>query len=308
MAFFCVFNAGILQPRSDIRGRPFWLIRNEDENDMKEKKKYSRIVFLDANAAFSPPETDSWSLGCDLEELAASLDKRPRDWSRETYCYREMLREAPGYWEELDRVANHWSKDATRGFAEVLEKHDAGFVLSSEIRETMGRGALASLFALHDLDLRFADMTVSPSPLFSDALSRKVVEGTADRSLLELYTRTMRSLWSNLSEDGDGVRRIDHRTVEILEYLDRHPEIESFAVVDDRDLSAGIGNDRMVPCDNVLDEGRLGRLDAALQSRQAVPRLPPCCRTDELRRFRETCVPVLYRRWRDPAYSGRSDY
>ena len=274
---------------------------------MKEKKQYSRIVFLDSNAAFCPPETDRWGMGCKLEELTVSLDKRPRDWSRETYFYHTMVRKVPGYWEELDLVANYWSKEATRGFAEVLERHDAGFVLSSEIREAMGRGALASLFALHDLDLRFADMTVSPSPLFSDAISRVVGEGAADRSLLELYTRTMRLLWSKLAGSGMGVRRIDHRTVEILEYLDRHPEIESFAVVDDRDLSVGIGIDRMVFCDNVLDESRLSKLDAALQSSQAVPRLPPCCRTDELRRFREECVPVLYRRWRDPAYSGRLD-
>lgn len=273
---------------------------------MKEKKQYSRIVFLDSNAAFSPPETDRWSMGCHMEELMASLDKRPHDWRRETYYYHKMVEEVPGYWKELDRVANDWSKEAARGFAEVLEKHDAGFVLSSEMRETMGRGALASLFAVHDLDLRFADMTVSPYPLFSDRISRVAVEGAADRSLLELYTCTMGSLWSKLAEDCEGVRRIDHRTVEILEYLDRHPEIESFAVIDDRDLSVGIGNDRMVLCDNVLDEGRLARLDAALQSRQAVPRLPSCCRTDELRRFREECVPVLYRRWRDPAYSGRS--
>ena len=275
---------------------------------MKEKKQYSRIVFLDSHAAFLPRGTNTWGWGSNLEELTTSLDKRPRDWTRETYYYQAMLREVHGYWDELDRVANSWSKEATRGFAEVLERNDAGFVLSSEMREKMGRGALASLFALHDLDMRFADMTITPYPLFSDRISRVVVEGAADRSLLELYTRTMRSLWSGLDGDDAGARRIDHRTVEILEYLDRHPEIESFAVVDDRDLSAGIGNDRMVPCDNVLDEGRLGRLDAALQSRQAVPRLPPCCRTDELRRFRETCVPVLYRRWRDPAYSGRSDY
>lgn len=275
---------------------------------MKEKKQYRRIVFLDSNAAFFPPETDSWRLGCNVESLTESLDKRPRDWSRETYYYHTMARSVAGYWEELDRVANHWSAEATRGFAEVLERHDAGFVLSSEIRETLGRGALASLFALHDLDMRFADMTVTPSPLFSDRISRVAVEGAADRSLLELYTRTMGSLWATLAEYCEGARRIDHRTVEILEYLDRHPEIESFAVVDDRDLSVGIGNDRMVVCDNVLDKRRLGKLDAALQSRQAVPRLPSSCRTDELRRFREECVPVLYRRWRDPAYSGRSNH
>ena len=275
---------------------------------MKEKKQYSRIVFLDSHAAFFPPGTNLWGWSSELEKLAASFDKRPRDWRRETYYYDRMVRSVRGYAEEFDRVSRYWSKEATRGFAEVLEKHDAGFVLSSEIREKMGRGALASLFALHDLDMRFVDMTVSPSPLFSDRISRVVVEGAADRSLLELYTRTMGSLWSGLDGSGEGARRIDHRTVEILEYLDRHSEIESFAVVDDRDLSVGIGNDRMVICDNVLDESRLGKLDAALQSRQAVPRLPSRCRTDELRRFREECVPVLYRRWRDPAYSGRSDY
>lgn len=275
---------------------------------MKEKKQYSRIVFLDSHAAFSPPGTYSWGWSSDLKNLVASLDKRPPDWRRETYYYNTMLENVRGYAEEFERASRCWSKEATRGFAEVLEKHDAGFVLSSEIREKMGRGALASLFALHDLDMRFVDMTITSSPLFSDRISRVLVEGAADRSLLELYTRTMRSLWSGLDGDGAGARRIDHRTVEILEYLDRHPEIESFAVVDDRDLSVGIGNDRMVVCDNVLDEDRLGRLDAALQSRQTVPRLPLCCRTDELRLFRETCVPVLYRRWRDPAYSGRTHY
>ena len=275
---------------------------------MKERKQYSRIVFLDSHAAFLPPGTNVWGWSSALEELVASLDKRPHDWRRETYYYHTMIENVRGYAKELERVSRYWSKEATMGFAEVLEKHDAGFVLSSEMREKMGRGALASLFALHDLDMRFVDMTITPYPLFSDRISRMVVEGAADRSLLELYTRTMRSLWYGLDGDGAGARRIDHRAVEILEYLDRHPEIESFAVVDDRDLSVGIGNDRMVPCDNALDEGRLARLDAALQSRQAVPRLPSNCRTDELRLFRETCVPVLYRRWRDPAYSGQSGH
>lgn len=274
--------------------------------DMNNKKQYSRIVFLDSNAAFTPPGTEICGCGNDLYELAESLNKRPRDWSRERYCYQAMMKRVQGYWEKLELVANYWSEEATKGFAAVLEKHDAGFVLSSEVRETMGRGALASLFALHDLDMRFVDMTVSPSPLFSDSISRTVVEGGADRALLELYTRTMGSLWSKLAGDSKDVRRIDHRTVEILEYLDRHPEIESFAVVDDRDLSIGIGDERMVLCDKTLDEGRLRKLDAALQSRQTVPRLPSGCRTDELRRFREGCVPALYRRWRDPAYSGQS--
>lgn len=274
-----------------------------------ERKQFSRIVFLDPQAAFGLPELPWWTCHSrrDEHEIATELDKRPRDWTREEYYYVPLLK-VPGYCKEFDIAANRWDAAATKGFAEILEKHDAGFVLSSEIRERLGRRAIASLFALHDLDLRFVDMTVTPAPLFLDGMARKLIDGAADRSLLELYTRTMRSLWDCLSGDGTGVRRIDHRAVEIIEYLDRHPEIESFAVVDDRDLSIGLGADRMVVCDEVLDEARLRKLDAALQNRQSIPRLPPGCRTDEFQRFRSECVPALYRRWRDPEFSGSARY
>lgn len=274
----------------------------------RERKQFRRIVFLDPQAAFGLPELPWWSCHSrrDEYELATELDKRPRDWTREEYYYVPLIEKVPGYRQVFDAAANRWDAAAVKGFAEILEKHDAGFVLSSEVRETLGRRAIASLFALHDLDLRFVDMTVTPAPLFLDGMARKLIEGAADRSLLELYTRTMKSLWDGLSGDGTGVRRIDHRAVEIIEYLDRHPEIESFAVVDDRDLSIGLGADRMVVCDGVLDEVRLRKLDAALQKQQGVPRLPASCRTDELQCFRAECVPALYRRWRDPEFCGIS--
>lgn len=277
----------------------------------ESKNEVSKIVFLDVNAAFRKRNADRisylWGSSHDFDDFVERASKNAKD-RYSGYDYERIRRRVydgsfeTGYYMFVTEIMNAWSEEAVMRFAEVLRACGAKFVLSSPFRDCFGRGAIASLFSYFPIDDVFLDMTVTPDPLFRRQVMRRTDEGPAPADYLPRYRRMMRELWHRIDEEAGG--GVCHRAVEIREYLDRHRELSSYAVIDAHPAMAGIPADRQLSCADVFSEEDAVRLRTLLDAPAEIPRLPERCRGPELDLFRETCVLSLYRRWRDPAISG----
>jgi hypothetical protein len=267
----------------------------------------SKIVFLDADAAFRTSPVSVYGNHGDIWAAQKFFERAKNDHSFR-YPYLSISEAVSSSCLEQDFrsrfgvVMSEWDGDAVARLSEVLREQNAKFVLTSSLRECMGRDAIAALFSYHGLDERFHDITPTPAPLFLQRFDRSLVEGASPHGYLKRYVQTMHDLWIKVNEATGGVVR--HRALEILEYLDRHPEITSFTVVDGDDLSLGIGKKCMVKCNGPFSPRDATRLSKCLADASEVPRLPATCRTPALDLFRSSCIPCLYRRWCDPMASG----
>lgn len=89
---------------------------------------------------------------------------------------------------------------------------------------------------------------------------------------------------------------LEWRTCEIREYLDRHPEIVSYAAVDDMDLSIGLDG-HAVCTSSFLSAADLERLLAVLSMRDGPFPLPEACRTQTVREFQRDVIPLEESEW-----------
>ena len=105
----------------------------------------------------------------------------------------------------------------------LLEATDAKIVLSSTWRE-FGEKAMRALFKIPGLDTYYVDNTLL-NPFFpSDTVENWKKEKRWDSALSTLRCTV---------EQTRNYRWMDERSFVIREYLDRHPEITSYAAVDD---------------------------------------------------------------------------
>lgn len=113
-----------------------------------------------------------------------------------------------------------WNKEKINQLKRVLEVTGAKIVLSSSWRDN-GFDAMAALFRIWGLDKFYIDDIIAEYFWDSRDEMKKV--------LRDRYKEFL------------GVDRyFDLRTFEILEWLDRHPEVRNYAAVDDADLRCGL--------------------------------------------------------------------
>lgn len=283
---------------------------------MAEKEKeasVSKVVFLDVSAAFrkrdARPIAYLWGNSSDFDDFAEQVKKNAPDHRDVSDLIRQWAGEKEnelGYYGFIKEVIHAWSADAVARFAQALRACGARFVLTSSLRARFGHDATSTLFSYHGIADLFGDMTATPEPLFSRLVTRRSDEGSVPSDYLPRYRRVMREIWLRLDEEAGG--GVCHRAAEIREYLDRHPEIESYVVIDSHPAMAGLPQDRQLTCADAFSEADAVRLQSLLGERVEMPRLPTGCRGPGLDLFRETCILGLYRRWRDPAVSGLARY
>lgn len=281
---------------------------------MSEKmESVSKVVFLDVSAAFrrrdARPTAYLWGNSSDFDDFAEQVKKNSPDHRNVSDLIRQWAGEKKnelGYYEFIKEVIHAWSEAAVSRFAQALHSCGARFVLTSSLRARFGRDAMATLFSYHGISDLFGDMTATPEPLFSRLVTCRSDEGAVPSDYLPRYRRMMREIWHRLDEESGG--GVCHRAVEIREYLDRHPEIASYVVIDSHHAMAGLPQDRQLTCADAFSEADAVRVRDLLGERAEIPRLPESCRGPELDLFRETCILGLYRRWRDPAVSGLARY
>ncbi len=117
-----------------------------------------------------------------------------------------------------------WNADAVKELKRVLETTGAKIVLSSSWRD-FGFVAMKALFRIWGLDSYYLDDTVKEYFWDWHGLNG---EG-AKKAVLERCEACMA-----------GEDFLDMRSMEIREWLDRHPEATAYAAVDDLDLTRGL--------------------------------------------------------------------
>lgn len=280
-----------------------------------EHPVFKKVVFLDETSAFNPISRDErrswWRSGAAeaaVKEVSENVFKKRSEFGEglklSKYDFLAIAERRGHLMYAMTDVWSQWNFDAVERLKKVLDEADAGIVLTSPMRETYCRMQIQAFFVRYDLDGRVFDMTPSPNPLIDPRAPVKHSESVLgnDRERFAVYASAMRSVWQALRAEAR--RDVQHRTAEIREYLDRHQEIESFAVVDGMDLSAGLPRGRQVRVDKILDGAGARKIRSILAKPCQAPQLPDAAKGGDFDAFRNDVLPVVYRRWRDPVYAG----
>lgn len=276
---------------------------------------FKKVVFLDETAAFNSISRDErrrwWGSGAEeatVKDVAENAFRKRSEFGEglklSKYDFLGIAERDRRLMHDMATIWSQWNPDAVERLKNVLDESDAGIVLTSPMRETYCRMQIQAFFLRYDLDGRVFDMTPSPNPLIDPRAPVNHSESVlgSDRERFAVYASAMRSIWQALRAEAR--RDVQHRTAEIREYLDRHLEIESFAVVDGMDLSAGLPRGRLVRIGTILNNADTKKLRSILAKPCQAPRLPDAAKGGDFDAFRGDVLPVVYRRWRDPVYAG----
>ena len=102
--------------------------------------------------------------------------------------------------------------------------------------------------------------------------------------------------------DGSWGSGVDYRTLDILEWLERHPCVVSYVAVDDRNLSLGLGS-HFVKVDRIADNAAMNmrtyeKMIKALQLHDGPYGLPASCHGPSLDEWRDSILPVCEAHWK----------
>ena len=161
----------------------------------------------------------------EIEALCGRLTKEMgngfdyRKWAGDT-ASNPFWTVAAVYWD--------WNQEAIGELKRVLDTTGAQIVLSSSWR-SFGHEAMTALFRIHGLDGYYWEDTEGSE---GAGARNGVPVSRGQEACYEDMKRWFRSAYK------DGY--VWERAVEIREFLDRHPEVTAYAVVDDMDLAAGL--------------------------------------------------------------------
>jgi hypothetical protein len=125
---------------------------------------------------------------------------------------------------DVAAVYYDWDKNAVVELKRILDVTGAKAVITSSWRETKTLSCLVDLFKLYDLGEYIVDITP-----------------------IESKDPAVRARMENLNIH-------DVRAAEILEYVDRHPEIKKWVVIDDMWANAALGKHVVLIHDNISKE------------------------------------------------------
>ena len=146
-----------------------------------------------------------------------------------------------------------WNPETIKELGRVLGTTGAKIVLSSSWRDN-GNEAMKALFRIWGLGSYYLDSTLPE--YFWDS------RDNASRTLSKRYRELM-----------NPERFVNPRSFEILEWLDRHPEVTSYAIIDDIYDIVGHGN-HFVCSSRGLKKNEADKLIAALQIKDGPYSLP----------------------------------
>lgn len=187
-----------------------------------------------------------------------------------------------------------WSQEAVDLLREVLVKTGAKIVLSSDWRER-GNEAMKALLDIHDLGKYLYGATYFTAMYASDDIKDKfefdeLAKMQADwRSVLKKLNKRFQDKYPSVGEGWD-MSFFDYRSTEIFEYLDRHPEITDYVVVDDMDLKFGIGKHFVYSCEGSIHRKEADDMIRILSFNDGPYSLPSEFKDEELQKWRETWV------------------
>lgn len=191
---------------------------------------------------------------------------------------------------DVGAVYYDWDAGAVERLRHILDTTGARIVLSTDWREG-GMERMRGMLGIHHLDGYLEDSTFfvpDSSPTFSweerDKISRawKPIGEALHEGLRKKYPRVSEGWFSPF---------VDWRTMEIREYLDRHPEITAYVAVDDRNLELGLDG-HFVQTSSYLTEENMQQCLEILDRNDGPYPLPEELRTPELEEWRKTICTI----------------
>lgn len=192
------------------------------------KSSPSKVIFLDIDGVLQGGRQDRFA-----HKEDGSFDRIVKE-ARERFAYIDQtfdyMFEHSAFVYDLLATVYDWEKPAVSRYKKLLTDHDdAGIVMSSSWRR-MGAQAITLFLSLHGIENRLSGATLVDYRYY-------------DREKEKLYSEYDRPKDKFLDDFQDSLEQIlnlsyvEIRAAEIYSYLLTHPEIESFVVIDDIDLS-----------------------------------------------------------------------
>jgi hypothetical protein len=256
-----------------------------------------KVIFLDIDGVLQPFTQYRFEHIKEIPSLCQKLEAECHG----KYPYSKWLG-VPGLsLYDIAAVYFDWSHEAVILLKDVLTQTGARIVLSSSWRECRTHLAMEALFAIHGLDGYLDDVTMSKMHLTSSPIIRNQQEEDADYQKAKQWGDLINFLHDVLASEHPLKNKWGHyisvRTVEILEYLDRHPEIVSYVAVDDMYLEDGMEG-HFVNTSYVLKDEHAQNMKKCLSDTTGPYHLPARCHIPELEEMRKCCVPISEARWR----------
>lgn len=151
---------------------------------------------------------------------------------------------------DIGAVYYDWNKKAVALLKRVIDETGAVIVLSSDWRQ-FGYEQVSAFLDIHGLGKYLYDST-----FFAINYSR-VNQPYSHNEMYDMDSiahSAMKKIRDVLHNERKGSEWIEIRAVEILEFLDRHPEIDNFVAIDDINLKAGLEDHFVYVCNSMSDE------------------------------------------------------
>lgn len=187
-----------------------------------------------------------------------------------------------------------WSQEAVELLREVLEKTGAKIVLSSDWRER-GNEAMKALLDIHGLGKYLYGATYFTAMYASRDIKAKF-EYSELSKMHEEWKCNLDKLYKEFQKkyptvgEGWNMKFFDYRSTEIFEYLDRHPEITDYVVVDDMNLEFAIGKHFVYSDDGSIHRKEADEMIKVLSLHDGPYSLPSEFKDEELEKWREAWV------------------
>ena len=188
-----------------------------------------KIVFLDIDGVLQPLEAQERFKNIIRDDNRNAC--RPEVYEYLEHHFNIDYRQYHPY--DVAAVYYDWDKTAVALLKTVLEYSNAKIVLSSDWRlDRGGFDRMKAFFAMYGLDKYFIDMTSTYNVI--DETFKEQVE-------------------SDFKEQNHKNPDLSYRSVEILEWLNRNPDVKNWVAIDDLRLN-GLGNHFVMTKSSMKDE------------------------------------------------------
>lgn len=210
-----------------------------------------KVIFLDIDGVLQPCSSqERFAHKDEIPGICARLNKKIKT----NFDYESYIADSDARLCDIGAVYFDWDKTSVERLRRILDTTGARIVLSSDWRER-GMIQMKGLMAIHKLDNYLDDATycILDSERFCSSenylnYKEKQEAWNEIRDTIYDYLCTLYPVEFPSSDS------VNYRTAEICEYLDRHQEITSFVVLDDRNLEKGLDGHFIHTRDRISEE------------------------------------------------------